>query len=116
MPPRVRGSATDLRSRSFHPWREDDMIECRVVAEPIDVAGLMSGAGDESAGAIASFVGVARRSSSARRDGLVERMEYEAYIPMAEREMSAIAGEAVEQFGVINLLVHHRIGRLEIGD
>ncbi len=92
------------------------MIECSVRKEPLDVALLIASAGDDSAGAIAVFVGVARSSSSARKDGLVERLEYEAYVPMAERELRAIAGETVERFGVVNLLVHHRVGRLEIGD
>jgi molybdopterin synthase catalytic subunit len=92
------------------------MIECRVVSEAIEVADLLTRSADDSAGAISTFVGVARRSSSARSNGLVERLEYEAYVPMAEREMGLIATEAVEQYGVVNLLVHHRIGRLEIGD
>lgn len=92
------------------------MIDCKVISEKIDVASLISQAGDNAAGAIAIFVGVARSSSSARRDGLVERLEYEAYVPMAERELRAIADEACASFGVINLFVHHRVGRLEIGD
>ena len=92
------------------------MIDCRVIAETIDVGGLIASAGDDSAGAIAVFVGVARSSSSARKDGRVERLEYEAYVPMAERELRAIADEAIERFGVVNLSIVHRVGRLEIGD
>ena len=92
------------------------MIECRVLTEPIDVSALMAAAGDESAGAISIFVGVARRSSSARAEGVVERLEYEAYVPMAEREMKRIASEADDLYSVVNLVVHHRVGRLEIGE
>jgi molybdopterin synthase catalytic subunit len=92
------------------------MIESRVISTPIDTAALLAAASDPGAGAVALFIGTARNSSSSRQGSEVARLEYEAYVPMAEREMEAIAGETVEQFGVLNVLVHHRIGVLAIGD
>jgi molybdopterin synthase catalytic subunit len=92
------------------------MIECKVIDTPIDTAGLIARAGDPAAGAVATFVGTVRNSSPARRESEVVRLEYEAYVPMAEREMVDIAAEVSRQFDTTHLLVHHRIGRLEIGD
>jgi molybdopterin synthase catalytic subunit len=92
------------------------MIECRVVAERIDAGALLDAVQDDGSGAIAIFVGTVRNSSLAHSQSPVLRLEYEAYVPMAEQEMHAIATEAGERFGVTHLLVHHRIGTLAIGD
>ena len=92
------------------------MIECRVVDEAIDTPSLIARAGDERSGATSVFIGTARNSSAERTDGAVTRLEYEAYVPMAERELEAIAGETVERFGAIHLLVHHRVGVLALGE
>jgi molybdopterin synthase catalytic subunit len=92
------------------------MIECKVTSQPLDGGALFEGVGHAAAGAIALFVGTARNTSSERGDSDVMRLEYEAYVPMAEREMQAIVEEAVERFGAVNAIVHHRVGTLAIGD
>jgi molybdopterin synthase catalytic subunit len=92
------------------------MIECQVVDEAIDTSSLIARAGSDDAGAIAVFIGTARNSSLARREFVVDHLEYEAYRPMAVAELERIANEAVERFGVLHLLLHHRVGRLAIGD
>jgi molybdopterin synthase catalytic subunit len=92
------------------------MIECRLLDEPIDFCALMERAGDPGAGAIATFVGTVRNSSPGRASSRVERLDYEAYVPMAEQELRRICEEAVANFGAANLLVHHRVGRLAVGD
>lgn len=92
------------------------MIDCRITAEPIDPSPLIGGVEDELAGALSLFVGLVRRTSSAKVGSTVMRLEYEAYLPMAERELYTIAREATERYGVLHLAVHHRIGILDIGD
>ena len=92
------------------------MIECRILDRPLDAAGCIASAGDDGSGALAVFIGTARNSSSAKPGEAVARLEYEAYAPMAEREMLAIAGECVERFGIANAIVHHRVGILSIGE
>ena len=92
------------------------MIECRVIETPLDHAAAVALGEDGRAGGIATFIGVVRRSSSGRVGDSVTRLEYEAYVPMAEAEMFAIAGEAVERFGAVHVAVHHRVGVLEIGE
>ena len=92
------------------------MIECRVVAEPIATCALIERASDERSGATSVFVGTARNTSAERTDGAVTRLEYEAYVPMAEKELVAIAEEATATYGALHVLVHHRVGVLALGE
>lgn len=66
-----------------------------------------------SVGALVTFVGTVRADSEA---GCVERMEIEVYPEMAERQLALIRDEAIEKFGVDNVLVIHRYGDLKVGD
>jgi len=71
---------------------------------------------DPACGAVSLFVGTARLSSSEKTDGTVVKLDYEAYVPMAETVLRAIAQESVDQFRVEHVIIHHRIGSLNIGD
>ena len=93
------------------------MIETLVLSEPVNPGDIIDRVSDPSVGGITAFTGTVRQSSSMKeREGRVVRLEYEAYVPMAEAEMSRIASEAVEKFGVVNLIVHHRVGELQVGE
>ena len=64
-------------------------------------------------GAVSLFLGTVRDLN----DGLpVSGMEYEAYAPMADSELRAIAVEACEAAPELVVAVEHRIGALAIGD
>jgi molybdopterin synthase catalytic subunit len=85
---------------------------CRVVEGPIaveEVAGLVRAPGR---GAIVTFEGDVRAETKERR---VVRLEYEAYLPMAERTLAAIAG-AVEREHGVELAILHRVGHLAPGE
>jgi molybdopterin synthase catalytic subunit len=84
-----------------------------LVDRPIDVAALIREASDESCGASSTFLGTVRDVNDGRP---VTGIEYSAYRSMAEREMTAIAEEAAEQFGVTRLVVEHRLGTLTLED
>ncbi len=72
---------------------------------------------DPAAGALTSFIGTVRlTSSNQERDGRVVRLEYEAFVPMALEEMGRIVEEMEGQFNPSAVAIHHRIGRLEIGE
>jgi molybdopterin synthase catalytic subunit len=86
---------------------------CQVTADPIDAAGLLTDAAAGSDGAVLLFLGVVRHENEGRA---VVRLEYEAYAPMAEREMAKIAGEAAERWGTGAISIVHRIGTLEVGE
>jgi molybdopterin synthase catalytic subunit/molybdopterin converting factor small subunit len=67
----------------------------------------------DSAGAIATFIGTTRMESRGRT---VLHLDYEAYEGMAERAMAEIAAELKERYDVLDIAIHHRTGRVEIGE
>ncbi|HLG57402.1 MAG TPA: molybdenum cofactor biosynthesis protein MoaE [Vicinamibacterales bacterium] len=69
-----------------------------------------SGTGD---GAITPFIGLVRDHNQGRR---VEFLEYESYEPLAVRALTLIVDEARQAWPDTRVGVHHRIGRLEIGE
>jgi molybdopterin synthase catalytic subunit len=86
-----------------------------VTSSPLDLQALTaelsgSGVGD---GAIASFVGLVREQNQGRR---VSFLEYEAYEPLAVRALNRIIDEARQAWPSARLGVHHRTGRLELGE
>ena len=65
------------------------------------------------AGAIVTFVGTTRDHTGDRK---VLRLEYEAYRPMADEQLERVANEMLEQWDLTGVAIHHRLGRLEIGE
>jgi molybdopterin synthase catalytic subunit len=66
-----------------------------------------------ASGAVNVFLGVVRDNNLGRT---VDYLEYDAYPEMAERVMRQLAEEARERFGLQDVAVLHRTGRLEIGE
>jgi molybdopterin synthase catalytic subunit/molybdopterin converting factor small subunit len=85
----------------------------RISAEPLDVAAVIADASDDEAGAVASFVGTVRRHSRGRT---VLYLEYEAFEEMAEPMLRALADELTVKHSLSKVAIHHRIGRVEIGE
>jgi MoaE-MoaD fusion protein len=83
-----------------------------LVAAPLDVAAVVHEVEDPEAGAVASFVGTVRRRS---RDRDVLYLEYEAYEEMAEPMLARLGAELTERHGLCGVAIHHRLGRVEIG-
>lgn len=92
------------------------MLHCKLTAQPIDVSAIVAGIEEPAAGAIATFIGLVRRSSGSGKEGEVERLEYEAYIPMAEAVILEILAEAQSKFSILHGIVEHRVGGLLVGD
>ena len=85
----------------------------RISAEPLDLAAVIAEASDDEAGAVASFVGTVRRHSRGRA---VLYLEYEAFEEMAEPMLRALADELTVKHSLSKVAIHHRIGRVEIGE
>src|SRR5262245_3375319 len=66
-----------------------------------------------SDGAVATFLGLVRNHNAGRR---VQYLEYEAYEPLALRAFERIAEEINTRWPGVRLALHHRIGRIEIGE
>src|SRR5690348_7330084 len=86
-----------------------------VTSAPLDLQALTAeiarnGSGD---GALVTFVGLVRDHNQGRR---VSFLEYEAYEPLAVRALNLILDESRSAWPTARLAVHHRIGRLDIGE
>ena len=86
---------------------------CEMTSEPIDAAELVAAVQTDEAGALSVFYGVVRNENLGRR---VLFLEYDAYPPMAEKQMRAIAEEVRARWPVTGIAMKHRTGRLEIGE
>jgi MoaE-MoaD fusion protein len=86
---------------------------CRLSEAPLDVGAAVAEVADDSAGAIATFIGTTRIQSRGRT---VIRLEYEAYEGMAERVMEELAGSLRERYSLSGVSIHHRVGRVGIGE
>ncbi len=86
-----------------------------VTSEPLDLQALIEEISRTSTadGAIASFVGLVREENQGRQ---VSYLEYEAYEPLAVRALQLIIDEAGETWADTRIGVHHRTGRLELGE
>ena len=85
----------------------------RVTEEPLSLDTVVEEVSDESAGAVASFLGTVRRESRGRT---VLYLEYEAYAEMAEDVMAQIAADLEQRYELWAVAIHHRVGRVEIGE
>jgi molybdopterin synthase catalytic subunit len=85
----------------------------RLFETPLSLDAVVDEVRDEEAGAIATFVGTTRRRSRGRD---VLHLEYEAYEGMAERVMADLAVGLARRHQVCKVAIHHRVGRVEIGE
>ena len=85
-------------------------LEVESVAAALAAAGGTDGGAD---GAVVTFLGLVRNHNVGRR---VRYLEYEAYEPLALKAFDRIAAEIAERWPSARLALHHRIGRLEVGE
>jgi len=86
-----------------------------ITAAPLDLQALAAeiAIGASGDGAITSFAGLVRDHNQGRR---VEFLEYEAYEPLAVRALNRILDEAKASWPTVRMGIHHRTGRLAIGE
>jgi molybdopterin synthase catalytic subunit len=85
----------------------------RISPDPLDVSAAVAEVAADEAGGIATFVGTVRKSSRGRD---VDYLEYEAFEEMAEPMLSRLAADLEEKHGLCGVAIHHRVGRVEIGE
>lgn len=81
--------------------------------EVIDAEGLVRAAKQGEDGAVLVFDGIVRNNSRGRQ---TLYLDYEAYEEMALKQMNELAGEAVKRFGIRDVAIVHRLGRLQVGE
>ncbi len=81
--------------------------------QPLAVAEAHAFLTDERAGGTCVFVGTSRRWT----DGVeTAALEYEAYEPMAQASLASLAGQALERWGAVRVVVLHRLGVVPLAE
>lgn len=84
----------------------------RITRSRVSLDRLTRSVSDPRAGAVVVFLGTTRNQNAGRR---VVRLEYEAFVSMAEREMRRLSAEAMRRWPVRRITMLHRIGRVPVG-
>jgi MoaE-MoaD fusion protein len=85
----------------------------RLSDAPLSLDAVVDEVRSDEAGAIATFIGTTRVHSRGRT---VTQLEYEAYQGMAEAVMAQIAEELRRRYDLCDVAIHHRVGRVGIGE
>jgi molybdopterin synthase catalytic subunit/molybdopterin converting factor small subunit len=85
----------------------------RLSGEPLSLDAAVDEVRSDRAGAIATFIGTTRVES---RGHTVLRLDYEAYEEMAEQVMAEIAEDLKRRYDLCEIAIHHRTGRVDIGE
>ena len=84
-----------------------------ITAAPLDHDALVKVLDTSGIGAVAIFLGLVRDNNKGRK---VLHLEYECYEALALRGLDLIVAESREKWPTVRLAIHHRIGRMEIGE
>lgn len=84
-----------------------------LVREPIAAAAIERAVKAGPDGAVCVFDGIVRNNTHGRP---TLYLDYEAYEEMALRQMHLLRREAIEHFGVREVAIVHRLGRLTVGE
>lgn len=87
-----------------------DLVE--VVEDALVLDKYVERVADPRAGAVSTFSGVTRNHFQGKR---VEKLEYEAYVPMAIKVMQDICEEARSKWDLIQCAIAHRTGTVHVG-
>ncbi len=88
-------------------------MRVEIVDGAIDAGEIVAAMKADGDGAVCVFDGIVRDNTRGRR---TLHLDYEAYREMALSQMKALATEAVAKFGVRDVAVVHRLGRLVVGE
>ena len=81
--------------------------------EPLDSAAVVAAVTHPGCGAVTTFIGLVRNENVGRQ---VLFLDYEAFAPLAVKSFERIADEAAERWPSTHLAIHHRVGRVSIGE
>ena len=84
-----------------------------ITREVLDPRPLLDLVRRDESGAVVLFCGVVRGQNQGRK---VLYLEYDAYSPMAVKEMRKIGDEMRSRWPITGVAMRHRTGRLEVGE
>jgi molybdopterin synthase catalytic subunit len=82
-------------------------VHARVTTDPLKVDPLIERVRDPRAGALVTFHGVTRE---------VDKLDYEAYVEMAQQQIAEIVSEAIDRHGLCAAAAEHRIGEVPLSE
>jgi MoaE-MoaD fusion protein len=85
----------------------------QITTQPLDPAPLVALVQSPDMGAVVTFAGIVRNNFGGRATAY---LEYEAYESMAVLVLRSLANQARVMWGAGAIAIHHRVGRLEIGE
>ncbi len=122
----VRSSKADNRIRKSYlvnpilpveSMSDADLTE--LTTERIDITSVARRVVPPECGATVTLDGYARRFTKNKETGDTRETDYlvyEAYEPMAVKEMQKLVEQAKREFEITNVGIVHRLGKLEIGE
>jgi molybdopterin synthase catalytic subunit len=110
--PPVSGGGPARTANALDESHGRENVTVALTRERIDAEKLVAEAKSGEDGAVVVFDGMVRNHTRGRR---TLYLDYEAYEEMAARQMRELALKARERFGVRQVTMVHRLGRLEIG-
>jgi len=84
-----------------------------IIDRVLDVQGVVQAVAGPGDGAVTTFLGLVRNHNQGRQ---VTHLVYEAYEPLALKAFARIEQEAAASWPMARLGIHHRVGRLAIGE
>lgn len=85
----------------------DGDVHARICAQPLSVSTVAGLVARPAAGAIVTFQGTTRE---------VDRLDYEAYVEMAEPYMRRLLNECLESHSLLAIAAEHRVGAVPLGE
>lgn len=82
-------------------------IDIKISSKPLNPEDANTFVTNELCGGIVTFIGTARKFTQNKE---VLRLEFEAYEPMAIKEMTKIAEQILQDFPAEKVAIHHRVG------
>jgi len=86
---------------------------CVVTDENLDLSKIYDLVKENACGAVSTFSGTTRDNYFGKK---VTKLEYEAYKPMAEKELHKICDQIRVKWDVWHIAIYHKVGLVPIGD
>ncbi len=111
--PPVSGGGTTRPAKTLDESVREQPVFIALTRERIDAEELVAAAKRGEDGAVVVFDGIVRNHTRGRQ---TLYLDYEAYEEMALKQMKELAEQARERFGVRQVTLVHRLGRLDVGE
>ena len=112
MPPRLSPICEEGKVEETEDGDRRDFVSLE--EEKLDLLAPVRDVQRNDAGAVATFVGTTRDTFQGK---VVTRLEYEAYEPMAVKELRRLCGVAREKWPDLqDIAIVHRVGSVPVGD